>query len=359
MSYNHTQDDTYASYFMSLWVWLGGAYAVIWLMKQIHGKVSIELIGNYLIAVCVAQCLLAFCMTLFPPLKSFIDSLMGQSESYMGVTTHRMHGLGAALDPSGLRFAAVLIITTALLLQARKNNEGVKMWLYIAAFMIISIFGNMIARSTTIGILLSVGYAIVVYATKGEGRINIQFIVVASILLIGGIYTVFRVYHLSPVFREHLRFAFEGFFSLAEKGHWEVRSNETLKEMVIWPESLKTWIIGDGYCDNPAKDPNFLGVIRRGYYMGTDIGYLRFIFYFGLPGMLMMVGVFVKVVSTCIKNLKGYEWLFIFLLLSNLTGWLKVTSDILMILAPFLIFAFENPAQETSVKCENSFKSIP
>lgn len=341
MGYNHTNDGTYASYFVSLWVWLGGAYAVVWLIRQVHGNVDVEIIGNYLIGVCTLQCILAYSMTLFPPLNSFVNSLMGDADAFMGASDSRMHGLGAALDPSGLRFAAVLIIDAALFLQARQENNGKKAILYILAFIIISVIGNMIARSTTLGIVLAVGYVLVSYMTHLDGEINLKFITVTIVLLLAGVYTAVRLYRSNAEFQTHLRFAFEGFFSLAEKGEWEVRSNEILKTMVVWPETMKTWIIGDGYCENPSKDPNFLGVIQGGYYMGTDIGYLRFIFYFGLPGMLMMMGVFIKVAVTCMRNLKGYEWLFLFMLLSNLAGWFKVTSDILMIFAPFLILAFQ------------------
>ena len=341
MGYNHTTDGTYASYFMSRWVWLGGAYAVVWLMRQIHGEVTVKIIGNYLIGVCVAQCILAYSMTLSPPLKAFIDSLLGQADLFMGKVENRMYGLGAALDPSGLRFAAVLIITSALFMQARNDNDGRKVWIYIISFLIISVIGNMISRSTTLGIILAIGYILVTSLTRGDGRINIKFITITLVLMLAGIFTVIRLYKHNPAFHSNLRFAFEGFFSLAEKGRWEVRSNEILKNMVVWPETIKTWIIGDGYCENPNSDPNFLGVIRGGYYMGTDIGYLRFIFYFGLPGLFMMIGVFAKVATTCIKNLKEHEWLFIFMLLSNLVGWFKVTSDILMIFAPFLILAFQ------------------
>lgn len=347
MAYNHTTDGTYASYFISLWVWLGGAYTVVRLIQITYGKATVEIIGAHLVGVCTAQCILAYGMTLFPFLQSFIDSLMGASSSYMGKASGgRMYGLGAALDPAGLRFAAVLIVTTHLFLMARKEDNGKKAWFYSIAFLIISVIGNMIARSTTVGIALSLVYAVVFFVTKGEGRLNIKFITISVILLVAGIYTVVRLYNSSPAFQSNLRFAFEGFFSLAEKGRWEVHSNELLKQMIVFPETLKTWIIGDGYCDNPAQDPNFLGIIKGGYYMGTDIGYLRFIFYFGIPGMLMMAGVFAMSSSICSKNLKGNEWLFIFLLLSNLVGWFKVTSDILMIFAPFLILALLTAEQD-------------
>ena len=77
----------------------------------------------------------------------------------------------------------------------------------------------------------------------------------------------------NPEFYELTRFAFEGFFSLAEKGEWEVASNEMLKNMIVYPDEFKTWMIGDGYFLNQRYDPNYIGdATEGGFYMGTDIG---------------------------------------------------------------------------------------
>ena len=40
VTYNETPDYTYASYIVSMWVWLGGAYVAVSLMKKVHGYVS-------------------------------------------------------------------------------------------------------------------------------------------------------------------------------------------------------------------------------------------------------------------------------------------------------------------------------
>ena len=110
--------------------------------------------------------------------------------------------------------------------------------------------------------------------------------------------------------------------------------------MIVWPESLQTWIIGDGYFDNPAWDPNYLGEVTQGYYKGTDIGYLRYIFYFGLIGLFTLIAVFIKSTRICISHFKEYKILFLLMLLSNLVCWLKVSSDTFSVFAPFLCLAF-------------------
>ena len=40
ITYNETPDYTYASYIVSMWVWLGGAYVAVSLMRKVHGYAS-------------------------------------------------------------------------------------------------------------------------------------------------------------------------------------------------------------------------------------------------------------------------------------------------------------------------------
>ncbi|MBQ4299595.1 MAG: hypothetical protein II763_04675, partial [Bacteroidales bacterium] len=140
-------------------------------------------------------------------------------------------------------------------------------------------------------------------------------------------------------FRSNLRFGFEGFFSLAEKGYWETNSTNILKGMVVWPESIKTWAIGDGLFFNSQGTPDRFGQLDTGFYKDTDIGYLRYIFYFGSIGLLLLTGVFARITATCFRTFDDDRWLFILILLVNMLGWVKVSSDIIMIFAPFFVLS--------------------
>ena len=145
------------------------------------------------------------------------------------------------------------------------------------------------------------------------------------------------LYNVSPIFRYNLHFAFEGFFSLAETGRWEVHSNEILKSMVVFPDNPKTWLIGNGYFENPyMKDPYYIGRIFYGYYMQTDIGYCRFLFYFGIFGLLAFIAYFIKVATTCMKRFPDYKLMFFAILMVNFIVWCKVSSDIFLVFAIFL-----------------------
>lgn len=337
---NRTSDYTFATYIVSVCVWLGGAYMVIWLIRAVHGELSLRLIGNYLVAVCVVQCLLAYGMTLMPSLKSFIDSLMGDSDDFMGIAEGRIYGLGAALDPAGLRFAAILIILTHLISCTDfSENRWVGLF-YVISFILITVLGSMVARTTLVGLGLCVAY-LLFQPIWGKGLANAgAFWIVTIPILLVGVFVCVWLYNTIPSFQSNLRFGFEGFFSLIEKGRWEVHSTNILRDMVVWPESLRTWIIGDGYFDNPLDIPDQLGRVYIGYYKHTDIGYIRYIFYFGVIGLLGMISAFSQMTITCCKRLKGVTPLFLFLLLLNFIGWLKVSSDIIMVFAPFLILAY-------------------
>ena len=341
MVINGTKDSTFADYIISVWVWLGGAYFLVWLYTLVHGEVNVKLIGNYLIAVCAIQCVLAYLMTVFPALGNAVDSLMSaEADRYMGLAEDRMHGLGAALDPAGLKFSAIIVITSFLIANNSFPPTSTERVLYILAFMVIAVIGNMISRSTTVGLIISMVYLIVYTITSGDIKTSGKFFLSFSGILVLGIIIMVYLYRTNVGFMQNIRFGFEGFFSMAEKGYWETHSNTILKSMIIWPESLWTWIIGDGYFNNPASDPDFLGEVTRGYYKGTDIGYLRYIFYFGLIGLFVLIAVFIKSTRICINHFNGYKILFLMLLASNLVCWLKVSSDTFSVFAPFLCLAF-------------------
>lgn len=343
---NNTMDTTYATYIISMWVWCGGAYSVIWLIKAVHGKVSIELVAHYLIAVCISQCAVAMFMDQYPPLKQFVDGFLG-SEGYMGKIENRIYGIGASLDVAGMRFAAVLILIAYLMLNASNMSNG-RMLLYVMAFIVIIVLGNMIGRTTMLGAIFSIGYWVMKMFSR-QDKSNMKRL---GWLLCGCICVfvpiIVLLYNTNMSFHNNIRFAFEGFFNLFEKGKWETSSTNMLKNMYVFPETMKTWLIGDGYFDNPYNyDPYYQGPQFHGFYMATDVGYLRFIFYFGLFGLLSFFFYMYKVANTCWNRFAAHKKLFIFLLLLNYAVWFKVSSDLFSLFALFLCINEEERENET------------
>lgn len=347
---NNTPDTAYANYIVSMWVWLGGAYMLTQVMRQMHGGLSVILIVNYLISVCVVQCLMALVIDSYPAVKDFVDSYVQQGQDFLNATNvKRLYGIGASLDVAGSRFAAVLIMIAFV--SAMIENTELKKFipLYLVCFFFIAIVGNMIARTATVGLGLAVVcWLIIAFVPEIGERFSGNGQLWRWLLLIFAVAVVISVflYNVNPDFEKKMRFAFEGFFSLFEDGKWEVSSNEKLKTMYVFPETLKTWIIGDGYFSNPRDvDPYFVGEEIGGYYMGTDVGYLRFIFYFGVIGLFAMVAVIFKAGQACIRNLSGYKLMFVLLLLANYIIWLKVSTDLFLVFALFLMVRSEDEVQ--------------
>lgn len=336
--YNDTYDYSFNYYFVSVFVWMGAAFMVVSLINAVHQKLSVQLVANYLIGVCLLQCVLSQCMEYNPALMKFVNGLMAKGgEAFMGDAGDRTHGLGCALDVAGGRFAAVLLMATFFLTRSKIKLE---LYFYIVSFFVIAILGNMIGRTTTIGMILSI-LCIIYDMQRGgiKGKLYLKYLLGVCMILI---FITSVLYNVNDVFRENLRFGFEGFFSLAERGKWETMSTNILqKSMIVFPDNLKTWIIGDGYGANPSYDPYYIGKNYKGFYMSTDIGYLRFIFFFGLLGMFSMVFLFIFFWNICRLRFPMQKDLMTLLLLLNLVIWFKVTSDLLPVFAILLCVSKE------------------
>lgn len=340
MTYNGTIDDAYAGYYMSMAVWLSAAFVVCSMIKWTHGEITIELLCNYLIAISVIQCFLALAIDNNEVLKTFVDTKVQRGHEMMD-ELKRLYGIGCGLDTAGIHFSICLIMIAFIV---KRQGATISSWgvlTYFACYVVLLVVGSMIARTTYVGVVLSILY-LILDQDYNRWTINRSTVRVISLLILTiaiGIVVFVIEYNTNASIRHWLRFAFEGFFNLFERGEYSVASTETLESMYVFPDSLKTWIFGDGYFSNPYwSDPYYLwqGQNRRGYYMGTDVGYLRFIFYFGTIGLLTFSIFFIECARQSYKLLPKYGMLILFVLISGFVIWLKVATDVFFAFALFL-----------------------
>ena len=104
---NQTPDTTYVSFIISFCVWLSAAFVVCCCIRWTHGRMDVQLVLDYLIAVCLIQCILALVINNKPLMAQWINThtYFGQD---VAIKTKRLYGIGALLDVAGLRMAAVL-----------------------------------------------------------------------------------------------------------------------------------------------------------------------------------------------------------------------------------------------------------
>ena len=338
--YNATTDLSYASYVVSFFVWMGGAYFVISSIRFLHGKVTPLMVINYLAAICVVQCVIALLISRNPLVKDFVDSFLG-GDGFMGKLENRMYGIGCALDVAGLKFSCVLVAISFVVMNGLCQPK-LQTTIYWIAYLVIAVVGNMIGRTTSVGVVVSLIYILVHCIFYGYREFLKSRVLPLLLLMVALLPLLIYLYNNSPKTREDLRFGFEGFFSLAETGRWETNSNNRLSDMFVLPDNPKTWIIGDGYFDNPYSDPNFNGDNPTEFYKGTDVGYLRFIYYFGVIGLISFVVFFLVAFWECALRHRKYAILFLMILTINYIVWVKVSSDIFLIFSLFLCIPSES-----------------
>ena len=352
--YNNTNDYCYVTYIVSMMVWLGGAYTLIRMLKWTHGYVSINILFNYLFIVCVIQCILAIAISRFTIIEDFVASFYNGYKDLKDFADGRIYGIGCAFDVAGMRMSCIEVMFGCLIYDITKKHSDKSgiIYLYHIGFIIIAIIGNMIARSTVIGLFIAF---IIIICSSGLYKIRIDntsalMLKYLTYILAFAVLGCIIIYHYDQQFRMDLRFAFEGFFSLAETGKWDVHSNDVLLTMYRFPESIKTWVIGDGYFVGTINDPYYIGPDYKGYYMGTDVGYLRFIYYSGIIGLGAFVLFMFKTASVCMKRLPRNRIIFIALLLLQLIIWLKVASDIFSVFALFLVVSWIQDEEKIRVE---------
>ena len=283
---------------------------------------------------------MALLIDFIPAVKGFVDShfLFGQ-ETFEDMG--RLYGIGAALDIAGGRFSAVLVAIAAYLDIEKDKLEKRQILLYLICFIVISVIGNMIARTTLVGMGIGLAYLAFrqsqgIFQQRQEGG-DRKVLGMWGVALVFMVPLAFFFYNTSEQFNDLFRFGFEGFFSLVEEGKWDVSSNNKLETMIVFPEETRTWLVGDGYFDNQRNDINYLGdATEEGFYMGTDIGYLRFIFYFGIIGLIAISAVMIYAAFMCTDAYPEYRAIFWLACLVNFVIWLKVSTDLFLFFCPFI-----------------------
>ena len=339
---NNSVDFSYATYIITMWVWLAAGYLICVVVKKTHGYINIELISNYIIAVCVLQCVSAIVIDLVPVVKQFVRSYwnIGQlAEAY-----ERLYGFGAEFDPAGIRFSCALVLNANVII--KRNSRNAKTILNWLSFMIILIVGSTISRTTLVGVAFFFIYFII-YAFLNKGvkvqwkKLILQFIlytcIVTSLCVV--------LYYTNEIFANYIRFAFEMFFNYFEYGVFETTSTNILMKMYEYvPETTKTWIIGDGYLWSPTNiDPYYVGdAPDTEYYMGTDVGYYRLIFYFGIIGLIVFICFLFYAMLEGVRRYPSDKLTFVFIFIINMVCWLKVGTDVFTLYAILLNVDDEN-----------------
>ena len=317
---SNTSEKTYVTYIVSFATWLAGAYGVYAALRTEYERVDLEILVRYLALVGVFQCVSAVLIDNYSGFSSFVDRFVVGGSYYR--RNMRLYGIGAALDPGGIRFSVIQVMIAHLFATHSKVRDNRRSQLFLLlAFSVITIIGSVISRTTLVGSgmgLAYIGYSLMKLRQGGFITLRMLQTYMVFLFAMTGV-LVFSIYFYSAsrTFQGYLRFGFEAFFNWAETGVFRTYSTDILNTMWVWPEDTLTWIIGRGT----------MGVFQN----NTDIGYCNFILYCGLIGLLIFSVFFLYCHWAQVRKFADFRIAALLLTALTFIVWVKVSTDIFFI----------------------------
>ena len=329
---NESDDYSYANYPISALIWIMGAYGAINFIRWTHGKVTVELVVRYLAGGAAFHSILSQLIDRNDSIRNFVTSIFYISDSMEEM--QRLYSFGVGLDPAGVRFAVILIMIAGVLTLSKVVKKSIGLMIfYFLCFAIISVLGNIISRTTTVGMGLGLFvFAISTGLYKFVIKVSrIKIMRVFGVMLAIGIPIVVYYYNVNPSFQNQIEYGFEGFFNLFESGEFQTSSTDELSTMWVWPQDTQTWLIGSGLFLSKSSDFTYF----------SDIGYCRFIFYSGLIGFTVFGLYFVYNAIYFAIRYPRYRYIFLLMIVVTFVVWSKVATDIFQLYALFYTFTDE------------------
>lgn len=283
---NGTLERFFFTGIISMVMILLAAYFVVYCTGKVYGsdKITFELISRYIIYAVVGQMFMSTLMFVVPTFRDFILGIQYQfdySLTLFDITEGiRLIGFGSQFFSAGITngFALILI---AWILRTNKPIGIPYRWL-IVFFVLITVVGAMMARTTLAGTALGIVLMLwksKIFKLKISGRLRRSVYTLVGIGVLGGLTVIILPAYLKDTLNTAWEYGFEMFYNYFKTGTASTASTNALATMYeIYPTKLDTWIIGDGYWFSDPDNP-------LAYYMGIDVGHLRLIFYFGLIGL--------------------------------------------------------------------------
>ena len=329
---NESDDYSYANYPISALIWIMGAYGTINFIRWTHSKVTIELVVRYLAGGAAFHSILSQLIDRNDSIRNFVTSIFYISDSMEEM--QRLYSFGVGLDPAGVRFAVILIMIAGVLTLSKVVKKSIGLMIfYFLCFAIISVLGNIISRTTTVGMGLGLFvFAISTGLYKFVIKVSrIKIMRVFGVMLAIGIPIVVYYYNVNPSFQNQIEYGFEGFFNLFESGEFQTSSTDELSTMWVWPQDTQTWLIGSGLFLSKSSDFTYF----------SALGYCRFIFYSGLIGFTVFGLYFVYNAIYFAIRYPRYRYIFLLMIVVTFVVWSKVATDIFQLYALFYAFTDE------------------
>lgn len=323
---NGTGDFEFIKYPVSIIAILVGANALIRIFSIMNIRCSFEFIAKLFVGVVFIQSIIALLMYAFPNFYDLMMSIQQLSIDEVvkmdSLAEIRVIGFGSQYFGAGIINGLALIILAYLI---RIGEFDCAILKSAVVFLTIFIVGIGMARTTFIGFGLA---AILLYPGDSMLKLKINYLKRSVlffssiiILIILGVISTFVFFpRLVSSSMPLINFALEMFLNYFNSGQLSTVSTSHLETMYIFPSRIDTYFIGDGLYTNAD------GL----YYMGTDVGYLRLLFYFGVVGIILYIFLQYLLLRQSTQTIRHgrilFIFIFIYILILNLKGFADLAS---------------------------------
>ncbi len=327
MIINGSPDSTFIYFPLQIIYLLILSFCIFRITQYYHKSINYYVITKYYIICLIIQSIIALIMFVNEPIRDFIFDLQGFElnerviQMFLGV---RLLGLGCFYFGGGIIYGLGLILLIPFMLKSNNKYYILKLTLiYLYLFAV----GCFFARTCMIGFAVS---ALLIASCLFKSQLRhhastviSQFLTWTCLITL----SLISIYLSSPKLQEDygriIDFGFEAFINLSENGELSTKSSDGLQEehLKILPDDIKTYVIGDTQWMDGEH-----------YYKGTDVGYIRLLFFFGIGGIILFILYQYSVFSTLshiyinsILN-KCFKFIFLYALLLLIKGFTDVAS---------------------------------
>lgn len=228
------------------------------------------------------QAVIVILMLISPIIKEFIYNLSKNGDiarvvnaRYNGI---RALGLAASTTADFSVLQSFSLIFLTFVVCSNNQNSLFNKLLCILKYFTILISVLLGGRTGGIGVIITIilfayfiieGKKIHTKAIKCGGL----FLIISTLGIL-----VFKFMVNATLWKTIINFAFEPFYRLIDEGRLGTSSTDILLGRMLIKPSVEQFLWGDGMYINPSG----------GYYMHTDIGYLRHLLFYGIVGSLLL-----------------------------------------------------------------------
>lgn len=343
----HSLDLRFFINHFSIFLNFFSVFVIIYLLYKIDKNNMVVNLLDSLVIISIIQAFISFVFFFNNNIyESYVSMLSpGTSQNFLDrihLIEIRLIGISSSFVSGGVKYSIAFLIMIVL---PYINNSRIykNRLIYILSFITIVIAGIMTAR--TFFVVIPLGLFLFCIIEKGNFKKLIINIIPKTLIIVIILFTISTLYIDMFDLEKTYNFVFEMYINYQETGELTTGSTDVMKSMYVFPETVKTWIIGDGRMVN--KD--------NSYYMHTDVGYTRLIFYFGVIFTIIYLLYQCFLYFLVSKKSKDIYFkpliftLFLWYLILNLKGLIDLENYLMLF---FLTYGVDNlqKKSKTSVK---------